>query len=107
MPSYTITITDQAAQGFTDAGVDPKTIIEKRANEIGLEYANTAKIMTRKKLVHEIESKGSTDEIYGLVDKIAIKPEAFKADVDRIYDAEIAKQEEIKDPKEPIDEIKK
>ena len=105
MPTYLITITDKAAQGFTDAGVDPKTVIEQRANEIGAEYANLAKITTRKKLVQEIESKGNTDAIYAIVDKVAIKPEAFKADVDRIYDAEIAKQDEIIEPIEIVEPI--
>ena len=99
----TITLSQEAAQGFTDAGIDPAPVIEQRANEIGVAHAHSAKLRSRKELVQRLEADGAKiDQMYEIAEKVAIKPEAFKADVDRIYDAEIAKKEE--EQKEPIDD---
>ena len=62
----TITLSQEAAQGFTDAGIDPAPVIEQRANEIGKAHAHSAKIRSRKELVQEIESSGDIDEAYAV-----------------------------------------
>ena len=63
----TITLSTEAAQGFTDAGIDPAPVIEQRANEIGKAHAHSAKLRSRKELVQEIESSGDIDATYAVV----------------------------------------
>ena len=92
-----ITISKEAAEGYAYqtalTGADTAAMVLAAAENKGIAYLHDKMRGDRKKVIQKIEQAPAEQrvDLYEMADKILINPDAFQADVTRIYDEELAK----------------